>query len=222
MKSWTIDNPKAPMMKRKRAAIIAAALQEFLDNGYSQTSMDRISSAAGVSVKTVYRHFDNKDDLFSTVMKAACSPNGLEELNVTVEGQNLQQEKEWFSKPPHVALVMAGVEYLSHALSRAQLALYRVVTQDAHRFPEIGRRYRIEVIQNQKDIFDRYLDRWIAVEGWNVRNSQHAASTFIALLRSDLFDDVLHGLREVDSSEINVQAGSAAEIMLILLKSGRL
>ena len=40
-------------MERKRAAIVAAARQAFLENGYAQASMDRIAESAEVSVKTI-------------------------------------------------------------------------------------------------------------------------------------------------------------------------
>jgi AcrR family transcriptional regulator len=53
------------LMERKRGAIVAAARQTFLENGYGQASMDRIAESATVSVKTIYRHFKNKDELFS-------------------------------------------------------------------------------------------------------------------------------------------------------------
>jgi AcrR family transcriptional regulator len=70
LKIWSDDNPKAALMERKRAAIVAAARQVFLENGYAQASMDRIAESAAVSVKTIYRHFENKDELFSAVMQA--------------------------------------------------------------------------------------------------------------------------------------------------------
>src|SRR5438128_2242521 len=63
MRQWSADNPKASLMERKRALIVAAAQQAFLDKGYAESSMGRIADAAGVSIKTVYRHFENKDDL---------------------------------------------------------------------------------------------------------------------------------------------------------------
>src|SRR6202011_6067937 len=72
LKKWSDDNPKAALMERKRAAIVAAARQAFLESGYAQASMDRIAESAEVSVKTIYRHFENKDELFSAVMQAAC------------------------------------------------------------------------------------------------------------------------------------------------------
>ncbi len=77
MKQWSKENPKAPLMEQKRTAIVAAARRAFLESGYSQTSMDGIAEAAEVSVKTIYRHFENKDELFSAVMQAVCGDNGI-------------------------------------------------------------------------------------------------------------------------------------------------
>lgn len=220
MKTWADDNPKASLMGRKRAAIVEAARQAFLESGYAQTSMDRIAAAAGVSIKTVYRHFENKDDLFSAVMQAACNPEGSDDLDGEPQGPTPPPERPWFSQPPRVALAAAGVDYLQHALSKEQLALYRVVTRDAHRFPELGRRYREQVVEQRNAFFARYLDRWAPVQKWKVRDSRGAANTFAGLLRGGLFDDALHGLREPSESEISAHARSAAASMQILLKAG--
>jgi TetR/AcrR family transcriptional repressor of mexJK operon len=222
MKTWTSDNPKASLMKRKRGAIVDAARQAFLDNGFAQTSMDCIAATASVSIKTVYRHFENKDDLFSAVMQAACSPDGFDELKGKKQDPAPLLERPWFSKPPRTALVMAGIEYLQHTLSKEQLALYRVVTQDAHRFPELGRRYREEVVERRNALFSHYLDRWTAVEKWKVKDSRHAANTFVGLLRANLFEEALHGLHNFDPSETSAHARLAAANMLILLKAGQL
>ena len=222
MKTWTSDNPKASLMKRKRGAIVDAARQAFLDNGFAQTSMDCIAATASVSIKTVYRHFENKDDLFSAVMQAACSPDGFDELKGKKQDPAPLLERPWFSKPPRTALVMAGIEYLQHTLSKEQLALYRVVTQDAHRFPELGRRYREEVVERRNALFSHYLDRWTAVEKWKVKDSRHAANTFVGLLRANLFEEALHGLHNFDPSETSAHARLAVANMLILLKAGQL
>jgi len=220
MKTWTSDNPKASLMKRKRAAIVDAARSAFLENGYASTSMDRIAAAAGVSIKTVYRHFDNKDDLFSAVMEAACrQEGGLEE---EAAERSPTPDRPWVSKPPGTALVMAGVEYLEHVLSAEQLALYRVVTQDAHRFPELGRRYREEVIENRYAVFARYLDRWAISQKWKIRNRVRAANAFAGMLRAGMFEEALHGFGSFSEPDIRAQAQWAAKNMLVLLKNGSL
>ncbi len=221
MKTWTADNPKASLMMKKRAAIVDAARRAFLENGYASTSMDRIAAAADVSVKTVYRHFDNKDDLFSAVMQAACSRDGAVQA-LGNEPQELvpSMDPPWFSRPPATGLAMAGVEYLQHVLSQEQLALYRVVTQDAHRFPELGRRYREEVVEHRNALFAQYLERWAASQKWKVRDRPRAAYAFAGMLRAGLFESALHGLANVSESAIREQAQWAAKNILVLLKAG--
>jgi TetR/AcrR family transcriptional repressor of mexJK operon len=206
-------------MKRKRSAIVHAARKLFLEGGYAKTSMDGIADAAGVGIKTVYRHFENKDDLFSAVMRAACDPSAFDELSGEEQGRAKEAEQPWFSKPPRTALVMAGIEYLQHVLSGEQLALYRVVTQDAHLFPELGKHYREQVIERRNEIFGQYLDRWASVEKWKIKDKRTAAITFSGLLKAGLFEDALHGLRRVNESEIAAQARLAAAQMLVLLNS---
>ncbi|MFD1561492.1 TetR/AcrR family transcriptional regulator [Paraburkholderia silviterrae] len=53
---------------RKRAAILEAAIEEFLAAGYDLTSMDRIAARASVSKRTVYNHFPSKEALFAAIL----------------------------------------------------------------------------------------------------------------------------------------------------------
>ena len=46
---------------RKRAAILEAATEAFLQRGYLGTSMDEIAAQAAVSKQTVYKHFADKE-----------------------------------------------------------------------------------------------------------------------------------------------------------------
>jgi AcrR family transcriptional regulator len=219
VKHWSSDNPKASLMTRKRSAIVHAAQKLFLEGGYAKTSMDSIAEAAGVGIKTVYRHFENKDDLFSAVMQAACNPSAFDELSGEEQEKTVELEESWFSKPPRLALVRAGIEYLQHALSEKQLALYRVVTQEAHLFPELGKHYREQVTERRNDVFVRYLDRWSSIEKWKIKDKHGAANTFSGLLHAGIFEDALHGLCKADESDIATHARLAAAQMLSLLNS---
>lgn len=220
MRTWSNDDPKASLMGRKRLVIVRAARQAFLEGGYAKTSMDSISKAAGVGIKTLYRHFENKDDLFSAVMQAACNPEAFDEVSGEWRKKTAEPERPWFSRPPRAALVAAGTEYLQHVLSDEQLALYRVVAQDAHSFPELGRRYREQVVERSHDVFIRYLTRWTPTEGWKIRNKKDAAQTFTALLRAGIFEEVLHGLHRFSDSEVAAHARRTAATMLVLLDAG--
>ena len=54
---------------RKRAAVIGAAIEEFLAAGFDATSMDRIAARASVSKRTVYNHFPSKEALFAAILR---------------------------------------------------------------------------------------------------------------------------------------------------------
>src|SRR3981081_2768870 len=59
----------------KRRAIMEAATDLFAARGYGAVSMDAIARAADVSKATLYAHFESKDALFATIVKAACEEN---------------------------------------------------------------------------------------------------------------------------------------------------
>jgi TetR/AcrR family transcriptional regulator, regulator of autoinduction and epiphytic fitness len=53
---------------KKREEIMDAAAQVFVSAGYESANMDRIAELAGASKRTVYNHFQSKDDLFRAVI----------------------------------------------------------------------------------------------------------------------------------------------------------
>ncbi|MFJ2893994.1 TetR/AcrR family transcriptional regulator [Streptomyces sp. NPDC087218] len=55
---------------RKHQAILDAGTTVFLDKGYAGTSMDDIAKLAAVSKQTVYKHFADKEKLFSEIILA--------------------------------------------------------------------------------------------------------------------------------------------------------
>jgi TetR/AcrR family transcriptional regulator of autoinduction and epiphytic fitness len=54
---------------KKRRSIIDAAIRAFQEDGYDNTSMDRIAEVAGASKRTVYNHFPSKEALFESVIE---------------------------------------------------------------------------------------------------------------------------------------------------------
>ena len=53
---------------RKRRAILDAATDVFLRDGYAGTSMDTIATVSGVSKQTVYKQFSSKEALFVEIV----------------------------------------------------------------------------------------------------------------------------------------------------------
>lgn len=57
----------------KRRAITGAARTVFGLDGYTRTSIDTIAAEAGVSTRTIYNHFEGKEQLFSAVLHASAT-----------------------------------------------------------------------------------------------------------------------------------------------------
>ena len=74
----TSDTPLR-LTDRKRAAVIEAAIEEFLAAGFDATSMDRIAARAGVSKRTVYNHFPGKEALFAAILRQLWDSSHTEE-----------------------------------------------------------------------------------------------------------------------------------------------
>lgn len=53
--------------------ILRNAGEEFADNGYAQASLNAIIEKAGISKGSLYYYFENKEDLFATVLERAVS-----------------------------------------------------------------------------------------------------------------------------------------------------
>jgi len=55
---------------KKHKLIIEKAVEVFISKGYDSASMDGIAETAGVSKRTVYNHFQSKENLFQEIIAA--------------------------------------------------------------------------------------------------------------------------------------------------------
>lgn len=129
MKDWAADHPKAKLMARKRAAILAAAKDIFLEQGFEGASMESIAAAADVSIMTLYRHAESKDDLFAAVIASACDPNDEEEQAGFIE---------LMKRPLAEVLVEVGMIAQARLANHETVALMRAVMAETARFPQLG------------------------------------------------------------------------------------
>jgi AcrR family transcriptional regulator len=127
MKDVPTDHPKSKLMTRKRAAILDAARETFLLDGYERTSMERIAAQAGVSIMTLYRHAESKEKLFAAVIASACEPD-----------DHAQQSQEALRQPLSDVLRFVGSMFQDRIGSPTTTALLRAVMVEGSRQPELA------------------------------------------------------------------------------------
>ena len=125
-----------PRVKRSRAAVIAAARALFLEHGYAGTTMEEIAAAAGLTKRTLYNNYADKDALFSEIVAevmayAEAFAAGLrEEFAAGVSGATLDA---WLHD--------VGRRLALGILRPDVIALRRLIIAEAKSMPSLGARY---------------------------------------------------------------------------------
>jgi len=65
---------RAERAAERRAAIIDAALDEFIARGFTATRLDDVAKRAGVAKGTIYLHFKDKESMFEELIRTALVP----------------------------------------------------------------------------------------------------------------------------------------------------
>lgn len=116
---------------RKRREIRQAAIGEFLAKGYAGTSMDDVAAAARVSKQTVYKHFGSKEELFVAIIEATVG----EVMNEVFERVGVSPDHHGDLAQE---LLTMGRRLIVLIMQPELLALRRLVTGEAGRFPQLG------------------------------------------------------------------------------------
>jgi len=148
MKQWLEGHPKAKLMARKRAAILDAAHRQFMAHGFDGTTMEAIASAAKVSIMTLYRHADDKDDLFRAVIAEACDR--------AAEAGRIDPVTV-LDLPLGEALQAHAMRFQAQMAGKETAALLRAVAVETRRFPDLADRTRQAVIGTQRDAIAAFL-----------------------------------------------------------------
>lgn len=164
-----------PLDSPKRQAIVEAATELFLDSGYGAVSMDAIAAGAGVSKRTVYSYFLGKDELFGAVMGNVCTGVVGTPAPVDLTAGPLRQ-----------VLTDYGRRFLTLITSPQALALFRVVTAEAVRFPELGEVFYGIGPQRCTNTLADYLSEQHREGILRVEDPQGAAAQFLAMVKGPL------------------------------------
>jgi TetR/AcrR family transcriptional repressor of mexJK operon len=205
----TMDSPPDQIQSPKQVAIVEAATQLFLSQGFGAVSVDAIAAEAQVSKRTVYSHFENKEALFAGVMYSFCERSG------GSAGCPMFNEDLVRHMPMKEILQKTGEHVLSIIVEPTAVKLFRVVMGEAGRFPELGRKFYDFGPGSMKEMMGGYFEQKKQSGELDIDNPQQAAAYFFSMIMEPLKMELLCGVREsVSSEEVKQTVADALEIFL--------
>jgi len=127
---------RAERAAERRAAIIEAAMDEFISRGFAATRLDDVAKRAGVAKGTIYLHFKDKEALFEELIRTAIVPL----VNRLTSGS-----------PPSGASVRDMIEgfartFIHEVTTTRRGDIVRLIVAEGPRFPDIADFYYREVV----------------------------------------------------------------------------
>ncbi len=191
----------------KHQAILMAATEIFLGEGYDRTSVDSIASAAGVSKQTIYGHFGDKHGLFLAVIAEAQSKVGVgpdDLATLVIDTGDARADLE-----------LAG-ERLVRAINGPDVeALFRLTIGESTRHPELQGSWPYDKhFQAITDVFAAYLDECRSRGELDVPDPQLMARQFVLLLSSEAEVQSQRGVRRLSTDQIQAITRDTVDLMI--------
>jgi AcrR family transcriptional regulator len=126
---------RAERAAERRAAIVEAALDEFIARGFTATRIDDVAKRAGVAKGTIYLHFKDKEAMFEELVRTAIVPV-LSRLTPTIPPARSVRE----------ALEGFAFTFIQEVATTRRGDIIRLIVAEGPRFPAIADFYYREVI----------------------------------------------------------------------------
>ena len=118
--------------RAKREQILVGARRVFLREGFAAASTDSLAHEAGVSKRTLYAYYPNKEEIFVDVVSRLTLENP--ETRVLDFVQSLQPHHP---EELREALLTLAQKVVATIMRPEDLALLRAIIADSHRFPQL-------------------------------------------------------------------------------------
>jgi len=193
-----------PVNQALRQTIVEAAYELFVELGFQAATLDKVAQRAKISKLSIYRHFENKEALFSAAMVARCQQFAPQDLFEGLEGSAEEQ------------LIAAGSSLLRTLLSPDVRSVEAMIMADKTNQKSLSKLHYeagpVHVIAQIEALLRRLHARKVL----NVPNPLQSARLFAALFKgSDLlmsarFDEA----RANDDNEIESYCRSAVTMFI--------
>jgi AcrR family transcriptional regulator len=163
-----------------REHILYAAKDVFLEMGFERASMDVIAERARTSKRTLYAHFESKENLYSAIIA----------LVRTLYLGKLRTPGDYSEDPPEALVLFCG-RYLEGLLFAWTIRMCRLTIAEAERSPEGSAQYFDVVFTAPRERLSAYLQETF---GLSEAAGADAAERLLGRVISPRFLRALYGL----------------------------
>jgi AcrR family transcriptional regulator len=166
----------SPLRQRRKQArpqeLLNAALELFVEKGFSATRSDEVAHRAGVSKGTLYLYFPSKEELFKAVVRTNISA-------LIAEGQQIADQ---FDGPSAQLLRLLMQTWWQRVGDTHAGGIFKIIISEVRNFPELAQFYTDEVILPAHRLISGTLQRGIERGEFRAVPVDEATHTLIAPL----------------------------------------
>ena len=172
---------RAERAAERRAAIVDAAMEEFVARGFAATRIDDIARRAGVAKGTIYLHFRDKESMFEELIRTAIVPLVVR-LHAPPPSGSIRDALEAFARV-----------FIQEIATTRRGDIVRLIIAEGPRFPAIADFYYREVISRGLAGMRALIE--LAIARGEIRNAELArfpqllvAPVIVAVVWKSLFE----------------------------------
>ncbi len=178
-----VGRPRRGTEAARADSLLTAATRVFLRDGYGAASIDRVAAEGGVSTRTIYERYKNKAELLAAVITRLVDRDMASGLAHT-ELDRLE---------PAQAMLTVGRILIDRVCDPESAALFRILAQDSHRFPELAAKMRGSAKARINDAIARYLHGQMRRGTLRPLDSDRAAELFLQMVCAEIHECLLFG-----------------------------
>jgi AcrR family transcriptional regulator len=195
--------PTARQAEQRHEQMLDSALAIFLDKGFEQTTMESIAASVGMTKRTVYARYADKQALFRATIHRA-----FERWTVPIDTLRAVETPDL-----RETLTAIGLLRMRSMISPGGLLLQRLINAESYRFPEIllaaYREGTEPAVAYLGDLFRRFAARG----QMRADKPSLLAQTFLSLVVGGSTRNVILGL-EVDEAETEARVRFSVGLFL--------
>lgn len=198
-----VGRPRQMLEDERRAKLISAAAELFLQKGYHATTVEDVARCAGMSKKTVYQVFSGKSGLLDALLTEWFAP-----YTVPIDSDG---------RSPKDVLIDVLSRQVNFALTDRQVAMLRLLIAETSCSGEIVSALERQGLGRGKGALEQWLAAQAALGVLKIDNAEEASSMLFFTAAGDFLMGLLLRIRpRPTAEEVNARVEQTVAAFLYL------